>query len=700
MRRADPLLRRPAGWWAVGLVSWWLWVLAGPAGISQAAQTQDPVAMRTTQVVVRMDAEQPLAIQAAFLEQPPAVLLTFPGQRVLAALPERSMIAKGPIQAILAHYKTRPTSDVRAPRALTALRIALTGPYAHRVRSEPGRIIVDIEHPTSISRAAVEIGLGTGTVISGLGMEQVSQRFRAMQAALAQAQPIAAPQAPPTTAEPRHDATSAFTAPVGDRLALTWSPEAERGPSAPSAAQEPREAEASRAGRRGAGAVAAGLLALLGLAAIGAAMLWRRRPLRVGAGRPWSGRAEAWLPSSATLVSQLVCGAFERQGWRLVKETELGPPMAGTLRVIEKDDAQATLLFVGSARFFEKQAVERFLEAMRQAHVPQGFLVASGAFTVPAQQLAKAHRVTLIGRDQLIELLGAGAQSEYMTTQLEQAQARSQALKEALERSAADLDTLRRQRNEASWFLGEERARSAALEARLEEVTRELRQQEAEAARWEQDATAMRRRWEESEWYLGESRERLRYLERQLATLQEAARHIEPAQRERDEATWFLGEERARHEATRAQLAQLQQELDAAAQRERGLRQALDRLMQELNALRASTERRRHARATVESVAAELSLGDTLLVSPQVRDISRAGLGLETEGDVPLPLTVPLRLTLPGLAPQVANARRRWQRSDGQPPRCRSGFRVMGLSAATRRRIDELVQQAPPSNGP
>ena len=161
-----------------------VWVMPAAAG---AAETADPVPMTKTLLILKVDAEEPLDVRSTFQERPPTITLNFPGQRVLGALPERFPITKGVLQAITARYEQASISGVASNRALRSLHIVLTAPYSFRVRSEPGRVVVEIDHPASIGSASVEVGLRGGTVIGGIGRAEISDRFRAMQEAMARA---------------------------------------------------------------------------------------------------------------------------------------------------------------------------------------------------------------------------------------------------------------------------------------------------------------------------------------------------------------------------------------------------------------------------------------------------------------------------------------------------------------------------------
>ena len=652
-----------------------IWLLAVPAAVF-AAETADPIAMRTTMIVLQVDADAPLVVRTSFQPAPPMLTIEFPSQRVMSSLPQRSAVGSGVIRSIAARYEDGPSQQGK--RFLSSLQIALGASYAYHVRSEPGRVIVEILHPAAVGGAsAMEVGLRGGTIIGGLGNGTVTERFRAMQKALAFATPtpltlqintdrgeLAADEAGGARATPR---TGTLTLSPSIEELGAGKPQGAAG--SPAAKLRPMAIVAMPARghstSRPAGLQITLLLGLLGLSALS---LWQlsgwfgeirasRRPstLRAASGR---------LPSGVVLVDQLVWRAFERQGYQLVTEMERMQPPLGTFRVIMKDGAKAALLFVGHGPLFEKQTVERFLRAMHEANATQGFLVAAGSFTVPAQRIAKDHQIVLIEREQLTELLSAGAGSEYFAKQLEHNRVRLEASQETLRQYASELDTLRRQRNEASWYLGEERAKSAKLDAQLAELGQQVSRCEATITQWEQGAAALRKQWEESQWYLGESQNRVRFLESQLTAAQEAA-----------------GQERAAHATLDAQIA--------------GLQQQLQEFKQELQALHTYGERRRWARAVIPEASVELveqDDGSVLSVSP--RDISSRGVGLEFDRAITEDVSMRVRLRFPGREPIESKAELKWQRSEGEPARFQSGCRLIGLSASTRALIQQLVGEA------
>jgi hypothetical protein len=660
------------GWLALGLI---------PA---EAVETVDSIEMSRTLIILKVDSEKALPIRTTFQARPPTIAITFPSRRVGGSLPEQSTIAKGVIQTISARYESRTGSGVSAARFIEAVEIVLSAPFAYRVWSEPGRVVVAIEHPASVMSGAFEVGLRGGTIIGGLRKGRVSERFRAMQEALALAAPAAG--AMPVSPEP---AKTAAPRPAAA------SPEAARQVVAP--ARSAGTATVRGAGRARARAPSAHQWNIVGLLAIGigGTFWWARGVERI---RSWARRAPAdrlgpRLPSGVILIDQLVWRAFERQGYQLVVETELMQPPLGTLRIIMKDGVKAALLFVGHGPFFEKQTVERFLGAMREGDASQGFLVAAGSFTVPAQRVAKDHHITLVGREQLIELLSVGAGSEYFTKQLEKAHARLEEAKETLRQYASELDTLRRQRNEATWYLREERALVGKLEAQLDEATQQLRRDEADLARWSEEAGSLRRQWEESQWYLGEARDRGRHLESQLAAFQDTGACAEALQRACDEANWYLGEERAKGETVQAQLAALQTLVEAAAARERALQQDLAELRHELGALRAHGERRGRSRVKIPHAFIELhedSDGPVYVGAP--RDVSLEGLGLETNEDIAIPSSVRVRLSVPGYEPIESQAQVMWRRAEGDPVRYRSGCRFLELSESARAGLEHFLE--------
>ncbi|MBI1991796.1 MAG: PilZ domain-containing protein [Candidatus Omnitrophica bacterium] len=685
-QRALGLLLALGGWWP----------LIGQPTAGWAAETADPIAMSHTLIVLTVGSKAPLAVRTSFKKNPPTITIALPRQQVTSSLPERSTVAKGPIQTIAARYEIDPNAQ---KRFLESLQIVLSASYAYHVRSEPGRIVVEIHHPSSVDSAAVEVAVWGGTIIGGLGQRSPGERFRAMQEALARVTPTswafqlfqgrqaASPEGVETSPGARRP-IELVPPREGQEAAPPGSP-------APAASTERRVSSSPDVAKTSQGAWGTVVLAV---AVIGMVGFWLLSGLTSGAflRRLPSAGVNARLPSSAALIGQLVWRAFARQGYELIAETELTQPFIGALRIIVKDGVKAALLFVGNGSFFEKQTVQRFIHVMRNATASQGFLVASGSFTVPAQRLAKEHRVTLIGREQLTELLSIGAGSEYALKQLQAQEARLEEAKETLRQSTHELETLRRQRNEASWFLGEERAKSVKLEALAAEANQQLSRYAVEIQRWEEQATMLRRQWEESEWYLGESRSRVQHLETQLAALQELAKRVQTAERERDEANWYLGEERARGEAMEARLANLQRCLEETTQRESAVQAALDQLREELGALRTHGERRSRLRLQAPEVHVEVhDTRDEPVFAGSPRDVSEMGVGLESDEEFSAPPSARIRLHLPGHNPIESTAQLMWQRQADDSPqrRYRSGYRFVGLSSDARALIEEILHR-------
>ena len=584
-------------------------LVIGPAR-GRAAETSDPVPMSKTLVVLKADSEEAISIDAHAQERPPLIVITFPPHRVTGMLAERSTLTQGVIRTITTRYES--TSGTSSPpvRFIRSMEIGLSAPYAFLVRSEPGQVVVEIRHPISIAQSAVEVSLRGGTVIGTLTQGRVSERFLAMQQALAQATPT------PWTLQvsqsvddpwwmgptPAPHALKPFSG--AGRLSSAAPQRSLSGQAMISAS--PRNSK-TRIPTRPASTTNWLASLILFVAASGISYWWlSRSQIFRDRFRRAAGVTDGRIPAGIALMDHLVWRALERQGYQLVLETELTRPPFGTLRVITRDGVKAGLLFAGQGPFFEKQTVEAFIQALREVDVEQGFLVAAGSFTIPAQRVAKEHQIALIGREQLVELLGTGASSEFVVKQLEQYQVRLDEAKETLRQYAEELDALRRQRNEASWILGEERAKFSKLESQLEDIGQQLQRYEADVQRWEQEASTLRKHWEESEWYLGESRAYARHLEVQIEALQETVKRTADIERERDETKWYLGEERSKHEELNARLAELTQRLDDAAGREQDLQTALAQATHELDALRSYGERRTSARAKASEATIEL----------------------------------------------------------------------------------------------
>jgi len=647
-----------------------------------AAQAVSDAGTKTTQIVLTLDRSDVVAVQTQVEANPPALILEFPDQRVTGSLPERSIVQHGLISGIQTRYRT-PTGQ-QFSRVIHSVRIELTGPYTHRVRAEPGRIIVELDHPLTVMGDSIEIALRDGIILSGMARQSISERFRAMEDALAKASPA--------TWTWRASFPAAGSQPSVEPSASV------AGPQPAPAVRAPQPMTPLRS-TGGAGAtqpwdmfmwIAAGC-ALIAL------VLWAMPRLRsaprfrlFGAVAPPAGTAS--LDSWRLLIDQLVRRSMERQGYQVVRTVELVQPK-GLMHICAKEGTKSALLCLASGAFFERNTVEQFVQMMRDAGLEQGVLVASGAFTIPAQRRAKEAGVTLISREELVELLGTGATSESFTKQFDELHGKLTDAKETLEHYAHELDTLRRQRNEASWYLGEERARSAQMETQTEQLTLELRRREAEAQRWQQELSEVQRRWDESQWFLGEGRMRLRFLDEQFEHLRALGQENQVLQREREEARWYLGEARAERDTLSAQLEALSKEFEGVATRERALRDQTEELAEELEALRQYGERRKAERACVNAATIEL-LDDeqTILFAGTPRDLSASGFGVEAERSLPVREAVRIRLSLPGQNPIASKARLVWQQRHGDNAHYRHGGLFVGLGDADRAVITQTVE--------
>ena len=430
-------------------------------------------------------------------------------------------------------------------------------------------------------------------------------------------------------------------------------------------------AQSSQSSSRDAAPWPVAWMAMLSVLSLGAAAgLWwfsRRRDRRhAKASNGFHGQS-ARLPSGIVLIDQLVWRAFERQGHHLILEKALTPPLAGTLRVILKDSVKVALLFVGHGPFFEKQTVERFIRVMGEAEVEQGILVAAGSFTVPAQRVAEEHQVTLIGREPLTELLSAGAGREHFTRLMERSRARLEESNESLRQYTNELEALRRQRNEASWRLGEERQKTAGLERQTRELHQQLQHHHVDLQQSVQDVSGLRRQWEEGQWYLGESAVRVHHLEAQLATLQEMVKCAGTATQMQKDLQHHLDEEQARRRALEQRLAVLQ----------------------------THGNRRSRVRTGIPQAFIELYNGTASPIFSGIpRDVSSTGIGLEADHALPDRKMVRIRLRFPDRGPIESKGRLMWQRTEGRPTRYLSGYKLIGLATSWRAFLDRMVSKS------
>lgn len=387
---------------------------------------------------------------------------------------------------------------------------------------------------------------------------------------------------------------------------------------------------------------------------------WRRRRLLARAGT--AGPLPS-LPASLRIIDQLVWRAFERQGYQLIHLVELGEPL-GFMRLISRDGRNAALLCMGNGTFFGKAAVEQFAQASRRAQAEEGFLVTAGSFTIPAQRLAKEQAITLIGREQLIELLSEGAMSEAYLKQLHQMRGQLDEAKQTLSEYAAQLDTIRRQRNEASWFLGEARAKHANLEAQAGELNQLVTHWQAQADQWRQAAEAAKKQWEESQWYLGEARATLAALQQDAQQLRD---RVATSQQTIEDVQRCLDAERAHRRIVEAQLAAVSAN---------------------------GRERREHARFPRTDIAVEAHRnGGEVVFRGTSRDLSHTGIGLIGADEPPMAAPEPwrFRLQVPGAErPIEATGRLIWHRRDAAAGRTTLGCKWLEIPTESR----ELLERA------
>jgi hypothetical protein len=656
--------------------------------------------MSKTQLVVKLDTEESLPVRARFEESPPTVIIEFPSGRVLGSIPEHSVIQRGAIQEIHTAYASaiRPVES----RWIQAIKIQLRGPYRYEVRSEAGRIVVEVEHPAAVASQDIEVELAGGAMMAGARPSAFSERFRAMQEALdnAQRRPWIWQARSVLTATPelqRDDSTRT-------QLATTLTPVPMSRPvPAPLA---PSQRVASGAERFANGLWVFGWIGLVGALGI----RWLQRSRRRLAG----GDSALRLSSGIRVIDQLVWRAFERQGYQLIQTVELSQPL-GLMRIMSREGLKAALFCVADGVFFEKTMVEQCIRSMRQAQAERGFLVAPGSFTVPAQRCAKESGVTLMGRDQLIELFSEGAMSEYSTKQLQQLQVQLNEAKETLEQYARQLNLIRRQRNEASWFLGEERAKNAKLEEQLADAAEQIRHWQTQAEQLQQAVESATKQWEESQWYLGETKASAQHLEEQLRSLREAVGQLEErnrqavaekgeAQRQREEANWYLGESRVAEAELRQQLEQLQARLAQAQERVETERERRHAIEAEFLAVRTYGERRKAFRFHRPNVTLELQTAEgTTLFRDIPRNLSRTGFSFDAEGALDLPAETPegragapnplrVRLYLPNREqPIESTGRLVWRRQDPMTHRYVGGCELADLPTETREAFEQSL---------
>src|SRR3989338_2690352 len=672
---------------------WWAWaavvaLLATPE-VLWAAQQAPPPATTTTRLVIQLAAGEAVAAQSRFQTNPPTVIISFPPRRVLATLPEPSLPRPGAGQETAA-ASALASSHPAPSRWLRSLRIQLRGRYRYALRSEPGRILIEIEHPATVTGETIEVKLLSAP-------SRLSERFAAMQHALFKAQPsspsLSERQSPP---RPSVEQMAASRGSLEAGAKPAGSPRLDAPDPSPPTPTEPGLP------------LTTWWWVLIAVGVIGGAS----RGWRLVRSRRWSwalrrlqSRGPLW-PSAVALIDQLVWQAFERQGYQPLHTVELGGPL-GLMRVVLPGGQKAAPLCVGNGALFEKSTVEQFVRSIRGARVDQGVLVAPGAFTMPAQRYAAAQHVSLLGRDQLVELIGAAAMTASYATQLEGLTQQLTEAKGTIEQYGQQLDLLRRQRNEASWYLGEERVKTSQLESRLDELTHQVQQWQAQAPPAPPPPGGAQKQREESQWYLGEARSALDHLQAAMQELRQSFEELNAQHRQavtamaqmqgqRDEASRHLEEAERLHETLQQQIHQLEeraQRARAELETEQTRRATLE---EELQMVRNHWERRTYPRISPETFNVELDdYSGSPLYRGGVRDLSLKGFGVETPVALECPATLPVRarLTWRGReAPLESDARLVWKRQDAATHRHQQGFALEGMPEQT---VDLITRAFP-----
>ncbi len=673
--------------WTAGL--WLAGQLAAPMTWAAETQASD---LATTKLVVKLATEEVLPVRSRTENEPPTIVLEFPPKRIAGALPERSSIPQGAIQEIQTVYAASRPAD--PTRWIREVRIQLRGPYQSMVRSEPGRIVVEIQHPAAIAGEAMELGLAGGIGLAGMATPTFSERFHAMQEALE----TAAPSTTWTFGSVREA--------VADAMRSPW--EAAR-PSGGEAGGgiKPSAAPATPAPASDRSAPWVSLGWWIALAITGTAVAVERRLKRL----PRIRIVERGRKASASLrlIDQLVWRAFERQGYQLLQTID-STGLPGTLRLLTKDQQSVALLCIGDAAFCEKGVVEQFVASLRKIRAPQGYLVAPSSFTVPAQRYAKENQITLIGRDQVVELLSDGAVGEHFAQQLELAQQQLEEARETLAQSTEQLEAMRQQRNESSWFLGEERTKNAKLEAQLTEVSEQLSQLKSQAEQWREEASEARKQWEESQWYLGEAKALSSHIEEQLRTLADANRRLEEritelerslqqSQRQRDESRASLEALRPVYETLRTQVHQLTDQLsltheDLESAQQLGSAEAAAQPSEATGRDRRQAPRIQRQDVTIEVRGAK----GKPVFRGLPRNLCQAGFGFDVDRSIEHLGDSPFRVAfyLPRRRrPVTVNSRLVWQQRDEQTEHYVGGCAFVDLPPTTRKALERALLETP-----
>ena len=245
------------------------------------------------------------------------------------------------------------------------------------------------------------------------------------------------------------------------------------------------------------------------------------------------------------------------------------------------------------------------------------------------------------------------------------------------------------QRDAATTQLEDARVQAEAWRQQVAALQHHVGEGETRLQAAQQEAAAVREQWQANQQAITDLEATLDRVTGQLsgatqaldASTQTAAAAAQEAERQRQT------QQTREAECERWRLA-----LEEAHQREQDVREVLERLGQDLAAVRASGEQRRAARIFLANITIELVGEDkTSIWTGFPRDLSSTGLGFSTERELPaLPLRA--RFTIPGFEkPVVSKIRLIWQQADGDSHRYFSGAQFLNLSPSIRKIITQLV---------
>ncbi len=631
---------------------------------AQAAQTQDTFEESKTLIALKLGTTSPVEMKTSFQKNPPTIHVKFPSKTVVGALPEVSRMDSGPVKEVITSYAR---SNKEGVRYIDAIDIRLNGEFGYRAWTDPGRVMVEIAHPANIYGTTDLGAIATPRVVKDLAKSQVPARFSAMQNALDDA--FDASESSKVLEKPVH-ALKLFNPPSAPQPTQQDVMDAALASYSVAAALNAKTDNSNPYMKyiQAIWGVVGLLLVCLGYFA------WRSRQEDDAEEKSVELNASAQrLSSGLRLIDALVWSAYERQGYTLIRQTPLESPL-GILRTIDKDEETYGLLCVSHGLFCEQKTVEDFYAELMKQKLFKGILVTSGNYTIPAQRLAKKYDITLVGKQQLIELLTIGATNEYVLSQLDSANKRLVDAQKSVKEYSTELEGLRRQRNEASWYLGNERVRTAALEDRVTSLKAKLNEFEGQSARWQQAADQLRKSWEESQWYLGETQQRIKFLEKQLDQVRNKLKEQE-SPTEAPEATQATQKER-----TKAEPKKVRKSLVSTATPSK----------------KSFSERRLSKRAFLPEVEVEMKHSSNRIVfTGTPLDVSGTGLRVETDQQLPLEEPIHVSIRLPGRKRRVVSlAKVMWQHAAIDAPRYQSGCQLIGLSSASKTFLEQLTEKA------